>query len=163
MTHHLSARSLIVQRLSAINGGDFILASTDAGRAKQVESLANELKVDAALIIKRRLSGSETEIVGVNAHVDGRVVVIYDDMVRTGGSLIQAAQAYLDAGAREIYAACTHGIFPKGSWDRIQNSKLFKKVIATDSHPMANTLAKHGLEVLHTAPIFSNALRMAAS
>ena len=161
MTQHLSANQLIIERLKHINEGQFILASTDAGRAKQVEFLANKLGVDVALIIKRRLSGSQTEITSMNAHVDQQVVVIYDDMIRTGGSLIKAAKAYQQAGAREIYAVCTHGIFPNDAWQRMQDSGLFKQVIATDSHPKSSQLEEEGLEVIATAPIFAQFLQLA--
>ena len=157
-TQHLSTQSLWLSRLNSLNGGDFILASTDAGRAKQVERLANVLNVDAALLIKRRISSSETEVVGINAHVEGRVVVIYDDMIRTGSSLIKAAEAYKAAGARELHAACSHGVFPKGTWERIRDTQLFTTIISTDSHPRASELSDSGLEVLRTAPLFSKAL-----
>ena len=158
-TQHLTSHSLWIDRLKPLNNGNFVLASTDAGRAKQVEALANRLGVDAALIIKRRISGSKTEVVGVNAHVEDRVVVIYDDMVRTGGSLIKAAEAYLEAGAREVYAACSHGVFPPGSWERLQQAGVFTQVITTDSHPSTQALVDRGLEVLSVVPLFAEALQ----
>ena len=71
--------------IPTLTRGDFVLASTDAGRAKWVESLANALDVDAAFISKRRISGTETRIAAMNADVSGRTVVIYDDMIRSGG------------------------------------------------------------------------------
>ena len=159
MAHHLSARELWVDRLRQINGGDFVLASTDTGRAKHVEALANLLNVEVALIIKRRISGSQTEIVGLNAHVNDRVVVIYDDMVRTGGSLIQAARAYQEAGSREVYAACSHSVLPPGAWARLAAEPALTHIIATDSHPNANLFASEGLEVISVAPLFARALR----
>lgn len=158
-TQHLSTTSLWLDRLSQINQGDFVLASTDAGRAKYVERLASLLGVDVALIIKRRINGKNTEIVGINAYVDDRVVVIYDDMVRTGGSLIKAAKAYKAAGALQIYAVCSHGVFPKAAWQTIKDSQLFTKVISTDSHPQTNLLRSKGLEVISTCSVFSEALR----
>lgn len=158
ITEHLSALPLIKRRLQEINGGDFVLGSTDAGRAKWVERLANDLGVEAALIIKRRVSGAETEVVAMNAQVEGRVVVIYDDMIRTGGSLLQAARAYLGGGAVGVWAACSHGVLPEGSWGRLSGSGLLKGVISTDSHPGARALEAQGLELLPSAPIFADAL-----
>ena len=70
------------------------MASTDAGRAKWVESLANDLGVGAAFILKRRLKGDHTEVSAINADVAGKTVVIYDDMIRSGGSIINAAKIY---------------------------------------------------------------------
>jgi len=66
------------------------LGSTDAGRAKWVESLANDLGVPAAFVFKRRRSAEETEVTAVSTRLAGEMVVIYDDMIRTGGSLINA-------------------------------------------------------------------------
>jgi ribose-phosphate pyrophosphokinase len=119
---------------------DFVLASTDAGRAKWVESLANEMGVDCAVITKRRISGSETALVGINADVKGKKVVIYDDMIRTGGSLIGAGKAYIDAGASKVYAVATHGVLPDESIYKLKSSGVFDKVFLTNTHPQANAL-----------------------
>jgi len=88
---HLHARSVVLQAIRDFGGEDFILGATDAGRAKWVESLANDLLVDAAFVFKRRLSDTQTEITALAAEVEDRPVVIYDDMIRPGGSLISAA------------------------------------------------------------------------
>ncbi|CAM2009196.1 ribose-phosphate diphosphokinase [Acanthopleuribacter pedis] len=117
-----------------------ILAGTDAGRAKWVEFLANQLHIPAAFVYKRRLSGTHTEIAGINADVEGKHVVIYDDMIRTGGSLIKAGQAYREAGAAKITAIATHGVFPGESYQRIRASGLFQELIITDTHPRVHQL-----------------------
>ena len=81
---HLQARSVVLQAIRDFGGEDFVLGATDAGRAKWVESLANDLQVDAGFVFKRRLSDRETEVTALAADVEGRPVVIYDDMIRTG-------------------------------------------------------------------------------
>lgn len=124
-----------VRRLG--DGGDYVLGCTDAGRAKWVESLASELGVEVAFVYKRRLAGNRTEVSGVSAHVRGRKVIIYDDMIRTGGSLMGAAAAYRDAGATSIAAVTTHGLFCGDALARLAASGLFTAVVATDSHPAA--------------------------
>ena len=120
-----------------LGGEDFVLGSTDSGRAKWVESLANDMGVQAAFIYKKRLSATETKVTAVNAHVEGKHVIIYDDMIRTGGSLIGAAQAYMDAGARKLSVITTHGIFPEQAVERLKSSGLITQVSCTDSHPNA--------------------------
>lgn len=141
-TVHLYAKPLILEAARKLGGTDFVLASADAGRAKWVESLAMDLGVDAAFVYKRRSSGSDTEIIGVNADVRGKKVVLYDDMIRTGGSLINAAKVYKEAGAKEIYVVATHGVFPNGSVKRLEDSKLIEKIIVTDTHPNAKEAAQ---------------------
>lgn len=121
----------------------YVLGSTDAGRAKWVESLAKELGCSPAFVYKNRTSSTETQITGVNANVKGKHVIIYDDMIRTGGSLIKAAEAYMKAGAKSISAVTTHGVFPTvdgvHSLQKLADSGLFKKVGFTDSYaPLKN-------------------------
>jgi len=154
-TEHLSARRLVARVAQEVAGDDFVVACTDAGRAKWVQRLANDLGLRASFIIKHRASGSDTEVVAVSAHVSDRKVVIYDDMIRTGGSLVGAAQAYRDAGATEIYAIVTHGVFPNGALERLEESGLFRFVICTDSHPRAVELESDFLHIESIAPLIS--------
>jgi ribose-phosphate pyrophosphokinase len=156
---HVYAKDLITDAARRLGGTDFVLACTDAGRAKWVESLANDLGVQAAFVYKRRVSGSETHVTGVSAQVAGKRVVIYDDMIRTGGSLINAAQAYRDAGAVAIDAIATHGLFPGDSLARIQATGLFGQVATTDSHPRAVALSSGYLQVASTAGLLAEHLR----
>ncbi|HEX4925414.1 MAG TPA: ribose-phosphate diphosphokinase [Bdellovibrionales bacterium] len=134
---HLYAKPVVLEAVKELGGKSLVLASTDAGRAKWVESLANEAGVDAAFIIKRRLSGSATQVRAVSADVKGRDVVIYDDMIRTGGSVLKAAEAYKAAGAREISLIATHGLFTDDALAKFKASGLIKRVVCTDSHPNA--------------------------
>ena len=123
-------------------GGDnFVMASTDAGRAKWVESLANELGVNAAFILKRRLKGDHTEVSAINADVAGKTVIIYDDMIRSGGSIINAAKTYKDAGAADIFVITTHGLFVNDGLEKLKNCGVIKKLICTDSHVNAGGLS----------------------
>jgi ribose-phosphate pyrophosphokinase len=155
---HVYGKSLVIAAANRLAGNDFVLASTDAGRAKWVESLAKDLQVDAAFVYKRRTSGSDTEVTGVSANVAGKHVVIYDDMIRTGGSLIAAAQVYKDNGALSIDAIATHGVFPAESLERIRKSGLFGQVVTTDSHPRAVALASDFLQVDSTAKLLTEHL-----
>jgi len=156
---HVYAKDLIIDAARRLGGDDFVLACTDAGRAKWVESLANDLGVQAAFVYKRRVSGSETHVTGVSAQVAGKRVIIYDDMIRTGGSLINAAQAYRDAGAVRIDALATHGLFPADSLARIQATGLFGQVACTDSHPRAVALAGDYLQVESIAALLTEHLK----
>jgi ribose-phosphate pyrophosphokinase len=156
---HVYGKPLVMAAARRLGGSDFVLACTDAGRAKWVESLANDLGVSAAFVYKRRLDGNRTEVTGVSAQVAGKAVIIYDDMIRTGGSLIGAAQAYRDAGATTIDAIATHGLFPGDSLAKIQRSALFRNVVVTDSHPRAHALKGEFLQVHRVADLLVEHLK----
>jgi ribose-phosphate pyrophosphokinase len=157
-TIHVYGKSLVTAAARRLGGDDFVLACTDAGRAKWVESLANDLHVEPAFVYKRRLTGSSTEVTGVSAQIAGRRVVIYDDMIRTGGSLLGAAAAYKDAGAVSIDAIATHGLFPGDSLTKIRESGLLGRIVVTDSHPRAVALADDFLHVDSTATLLTEHL-----
>jgi ribose-phosphate pyrophosphokinase len=157
-TYHLYAKPVIIELAKQFGGNDFIFASTDAGRAKWVESLANDMHVGAAFVYKRRTSGSETQVTGVNADVKNKTVVIYDDMIRTGGSLLQAAKAYKEAGAEKIYVIATHGLFPANSLEKIQHSGLIEQMAVTDTHPNSENLASNFLIVKSINELIKSAL-----
>jgi ribose-phosphate pyrophosphokinase len=148
---HVYAKDPIKQAIRQFAEKDFVLASTDAGRAKWVQSLAIDLDVPASFVLKQRTADDATELMAVSAHVEGQNVVIYDDMIRTGGSLITAAKAYKDAGAKSIMAVATHGILPGDSLAKLQKSGLFSKVVCTNSHPSAVGLAGDFLHVVSVA------------
>lgn len=159
-TRHLYAKPVVLKAARELGGQDFVLACTDSGRAKWVESLANDLGVSAAFILKRRLDGERVEIAEVQAEVEGKRVVIYDDMIRTGGSLLQAAKAYRDAGAADVSAITTHGVLPNGALQKLRESGLLTRVIATDTHPRAVELADgEFLELASIADLLLGCLR----
>jgi ribose-phosphate pyrophosphokinase len=144
---HVYCKPIVVKAARELADDGFVMACTDAGRAKWVESLANEMGVNAAFVFKRRISGEETEVTSISADVAGKDVVIYDDMVRTGGSLINAAKAYKAAGAKKIYTITTHGLFNNDALNRIQSSGVIEKVVSTDTHPNSIALKSDFLQV----------------
>lgn len=154
---HVYAKPVIVAAARRLRGDDFVLACTDAGRAKWVESLANSLHVPASFVFKRRLDGAKTEVTTVSAQVSGRHVIVYDDMIRTGSSLMNAAKAYRAAGAVSVAAITTHGVFPGNALEKLRDSKLFETIVCTDTHPRALELKSDFLQVESVAHLFFNA------
>jgi len=169
---HLQGRPLILDIIRSVAAGgggdagggggkakdappDFVLASTDAGRAKLVESLANDLRVNASFVFKRRLDSGGTEVTAVSAGVAGKHVIIYDDMIRTGGSLVGAAAAYKAAGAARVSVVATHGVFAPGALEKLRASGIIDGVAVTDSHPRAREQACDFLKVRSVAPLLA--------
>lgn len=156
---HVYAAPVIHDLARELGGASFIVGSTDAGRAKWVESLANDLGVPAAFVYKRRRGPEETEVTAVSTRLEGETVVIYDDMIRTGGSLLNAARAYKESGAGKLVAIATHGVFPGDAFEKVQSSGLFDAIACTNSHPHAVELQKRGLIVRSVAELFCRFLR----
>jgi ribose-phosphate pyrophosphokinase len=135
---HVYCKQLIMQAAMQLGGDDFVMAATDAGRAKWVESLAQEMNVSAAFVYKNRQSGTATSTTGINAQVTDKTVIIYDDMIRTGGSLMQAAALYKSKGAKQIFVITTHGLFCNNALEKIADQGIIQKIICTDSHVNTN-------------------------
>lgn len=131
---HVYCKDIVIEAATQYGGDNFVMASTDAGRAKWVESLANDMGVNAAFILKRRLKGDQTEVSAINADVAGKTVIIYDDMIRSGGSIVNAALTYKNAGAGDIYVITTHGLFVNDGIGKLKACGAIKKLICTDTH-----------------------------
>jgi len=163
VTHHLYGAPLITASIRRLMGDrPFVLGATDAGRAKWVQSLAQTLGVEPAFVYKRRdpESGS-LGITGINADVRGKEVVIYDDMIRTGSSLLQAGRAYLSAGASAVHAIASHLVLPPGSLEKLRAAGVFGSILGTDSHPGSQQLAGVEGAVAPVAELMVRALERA--
>jgi ribose-phosphate pyrophosphokinase len=143
ITQHVYGAPVITAAIRRHMGDrPFVLGATDAGRAKWVQSLALILGIEPAFVYKRRDHGSDSlGITGINADVRGHEVVVYDDMIRTGSSLLQAGRAYLAAGATAVHAIASHLVLPAGTLDKIQSAGVFRSILGTDSHPGSQQLA----------------------
>ncbi|MFO0643392.1 MAG: ribose-phosphate diphosphokinase [Polyangiaceae bacterium] len=158
VTHHLYGAPIVTELVRrAMGTTPFVLGATDAGRAKWVQSLARTLDVEPAFVYKTRDSSSGAlAVTGINADVRGKDVVVYDDMIRTGSSLIQAGRAYLQAGAARVHAVASHLVLPGESLEKLRASGVFASIRGTDSHPGSQKLPKE--DVWSVAELMSSAL-----
>ncbi|MBX3474250.1 MAG: ribose-phosphate pyrophosphokinase [Planctomycetes bacterium] len=111
------------------------IVAPDVGRSKVARGYSKRLHAGLAIVDKRRVSGEETEVMDMIGKVDGQTCVIIDDMIATGGSIVDAAKACKKFGANEIYVACTHPVFCGPAVDRIKNAPI-KECVVTDTIPM---------------------------
>jgi ribose-phosphate pyrophosphokinase len=158
VTHHLYGAPIVTKAIQDMMADrPYVLGATDAGRAKWVESLARALLVEPAFVYKARdgKTGS-LSVTGVNADVRGKEVVVYDDMIRTGSSLIQAGRAYLEAGATKVHAVASHLVLPGESLQKIRDAGVFTHVRGTDSHP--GSQKANAEDVFSVAPLLVAAL-----
>jgi ribose-phosphate pyrophosphokinase len=156
---HLVAMPVLVDYLIRRLDEHPVVVSPDAGRVKVGERYANALQADLAIVHKRRVGGAKNiaeakEVVGA---VEGRTCVLIDDMVDTGGSLVAAAEALTERGAREVYAAATHALLSGQAVDRLKNS-VISKVVVTDTLPLPPEKQIDKIEVVSVAGIIADAI-----
>ena len=104
------------------------------------------------------VSGEETEVRALSADVRDCDVVIYDDMIRTGSSLLHAAEAYRNAGAVRVFVVATHGLFPGDALARLRGSGVIERIVCTDTHPRALEHRSDFLEVRSIAGLVAEFL-----
>ena len=154
---HLTSWSVIKNIISDL-GQNSVLASTDMGRAKWIEKMGNELHMDTAYIMKKRISGSQTDIIALNAEVKGRDVIIFDDMIRSGSSIIKASEAYKNSGAKDIHVICVHGIFVNDAIKRFKDSGIIKSISCTNTHYKTTLINDDFVKVYDISHIIINGL-----
>ncbi len=134
------------------------IVSPDVGGVVRARSLAKRLEADLAIIDKRREKANESEVMNIIGDVKGRDCILIDDIVDTAGTLCNAADALLDAGAKTVAAYCTHGVFSGKALERIKASQLVN-VTCTDSiaaTPEVKALDK--IRHLSAAPLLAEAI-----
>lgn len=142
LSRHVYGAPMITAKIADRMGNTpFVLGACDAGRAKWVQSLARDMHVEPAFVYKQRdATSGGTSVTGINADVRGKEVVVYDDMIRTGSSLIQAGRAYLAAGATKVHAIASHLVLPGDSIEKLRASGVFTSIMGTNSHPGSQKL-----------------------
>jgi ribose-phosphate pyrophosphokinase len=155
---HLTAMPVLVDYMAGL-GEDLVIVSPDAGRVKVAERYANQLHADLAIVHKRRVKGlkNTVEARDVVGEVDGRICVLIDDMIDTGGTIVAAAEQLKARGATEIYAACTHGVFSGPAIQRL-NDSCISKVVMTNTLPLPPEKQSNKIEVLSVAGIIADAI-----
>ncbi|MBU6152938.1 MAG: ribose-phosphate pyrophosphokinase [Bdellovibrionales bacterium] len=124
-----------IPEIKATGGKEIVIVSPDAGGVERARALAKRLDAGVAIIDKRRTGPNVAKAMNVVGDVKDKVAIILDDMIDTAGTLTEAANAVLSHGAREVYAAASHGVLSGPAIERIRNSRI-KKVIVTDTIPL---------------------------
>jgi len=159
---HMTAMPILTQFVKDELGddpGDLVIIAPDAGRVKLTRKFAQNVGVDYALLEKDRPAQQVAEIGYVigQEKVEGRRAVIVDDIIDTGGTLAAGAQTVLDAGASQVYAVATHGIFSGNAFETLANSPL-SGIVVTDTVPLRDE-APDTIRVLTIADILTDTVR----
>jgi len=156
---HMTAMPILTQYVSDQLGQeeDIVIVAPDAGRVKLTRKFAQKVAKPYALLEKERPAQEVAEIGYVIGDVKGKVAVIVDDIIDTGGTLAAAAQTVLDEGAREVHAVATHGIFSGDAFGTLTSSPL-SSIVVTDTVPIGSD-APDLIHVLTSADILTDSVR----
>ena len=133
-----------------------IVASPDVGGVARARSLAKQLNLDLAIIDKRREKANESEVMNVIGDVNGKDVILIDDMVDTAGTLIKAAAAFKERGATSVTAFCTHPVLSGPAYERIATGAI-DELVVTDTIPLKEQ--NEHIKVISVAPLFAEVIR----
>jgi ribose-phosphate pyrophosphokinase len=156
---HLLAMPLLTRHVKKNYGKrELAVVSPDAGRIKVAESWANQLRAPLAFIHKTRdpRKPNESKANRVVGEVEGRTCVLVDDLIDTGGTIVQAAEALMAAGAEDVVIAATHAVFSDPAVDRLKNSPACE-VVVTNTLPIDDSKRFDKLTVLSIAPLLAQA------
>lgn len=154
---HLYAAPILIKYIKDMNLKNIVVVSPDVGGVKMARAYAKMLGADLAVVDKRRISGEETEVMNIMGEVEGKSVMIVDDLVATASSLVEAVDAVRDKGANKVYAGITHPVLSGKAMGRIEASVL-EKLIVTDTIPIGNK-KNDKITVLTVSDILGEAIK----
>jgi len=143
-------------KTQGLDGHNVVIVSPDAGGVARAENFAKRLRSTLAIVFKRRPEPDVSEVTDIVGDVKGKVAVVVDDMISTGGTLAKAAEALLARGATKVYCCATHGIFA-GDAVRVLSESLIERVVVTNTIPMLDYGPK--IKVLSIAQILADAIK----
>ena len=154
---HLYAAPVLIDYFAQKELPDLVVMAPDVGGVKMARAYAKRLGAELGLVDKRRPKPDSVEIMNIIGDVKGKHCILFDDVVTTARTLCQAAEAIRNAGAVDIYAGVTHGVFGPGSLDRVLASPI-KELMITDSVNHGEALPPSVVE-LSIAPLLGEAVR----
>ena len=155
---HLFAMNVLIDYIKKLDLPDLIVISPDAGGVERARAYAKRLNTSLAIIDKRRDIPNEAKAMNIIGDVKGKVAFIVDDMIDTAGTLMEATDALLGAGAKEVHACCSHAVLSGPAGERISNSPL-KSVVTTDSIPLGEGLSQNPkVKVLSISALLGEAI-----
>jgi ribose-phosphate pyrophosphokinase len=150
----------IKERLDVSN---VMVVSPDVGGVVRARAFAKRIDAQLAIVDKRRERAGESEVMNIIGEVQGRTCILVDDIVDSGGTLCNAAEALLERGAREVYAYITHGVLSGGAVARIASSKLKELVITDSILPTEAVRVARNIRAISIAPLMGEAIGRTAT
>ncbi len=155
---HLYSAPILVDYFQKRAIEDLVVLSPDIGGVKFARAYAKRLHIPLAIADKRRPKPNEAEVMNIIGSVKNKNILIIDDIVDTGGTMLQAAEAAFQDGAKGAYAGCTHPILSGSAIDRLKNSS-FAEIVVTDTVALAKNKMIEKIKVISVANLFGNAIQ----
>jgi ribose-phosphate pyrophosphokinase len=155
---NLFAAPVLLEYIKGKKFKKLTVVSPDVGGIKMGRAIAKRLGANLAIADKRRAAADSSEIMNIIGEVAGSDIVIIDDIISTGGTITQAAEALKQAGAGKIIAAATHPVFAGSALAKLEDSPI-EEVVVTNSIPFADTGACKKIKVLDISPLLGEAIR----
>ena len=153
---HLYSSSLFIPDIEQLKLLDLTIASPDMGGSKRATRYGNQLGAEVVICYKQRKQANQIDKMTVIGDVSNRHVILVDDMVDTGGTLVKAAEMLIDQGAKTVRAYCTHGVLSGEALEKIENSKL-EELVITNTIPQLKQSSK--IRVLDVAGLFASVMQ----
>ncbi len=133
------------------------VVSPDVGRAKAAKKLSDMLEADLAIMHKGRPGHNKAEITALIGDVEGKICIINDDMIDTGGTIVAAADTLKQKGAEAVYICCTHPVFSGPAYERLENAPV-EEIVVCDTIPVPEERQTGKIRVVSVAPLFARAI-----
>ncbi|MDD4909590.1 MAG: ribose-phosphate pyrophosphokinase [Candidatus Omnitrophica bacterium] len=156
---HLFAVGVLIEEFKAMGLENVVVVSPDVGSIKMSRAYAKRLNSRLAIIDKRRIDPEDTEAMHIMGEVKGSDAIIVDDLIATGSSLLEAVTKLKEEGARDVYAAVTHGVLSGPAIEKIDKCQALKQLMITDSIPLENHKRHSKIKVLSVAPLLGEAIK----
>ena len=158
---HMLGSSVLIPYFAkkfGIGNPDVVMVAPDLGSVGRARKFTEKLDLPVAIIDKRRPQANVSEVMNIIGNVEGKTVILADDMIDTAGTLCNAARALVEiGGAKEVYACATHGVLSGPAYERIQNSVL-KELVIHNTIPLPENMPCDKIKQLDVAPIFARAI-----
>lgn len=155
---HLYAVGVFVEYFERKKVENLVVVSPDVGGIKTARAYSKRLGAGLAIVDKRRIDDKQAEVMNILGEVEGKNVVIVDDIVATAGSLVEAASAVKKGGAKDVYATVTHPALCGPAIERLAGSPI-KELIVTDTIPVEESKLIDKIRVLTVAPLLASAIK----
>ena len=162
-TDNLYASPLMVRDIKERSLQNVMVVSPDVGGVARARGLAKRINAPLAIVDKRRERAGESEVMNVIGEVAGHTCILIDDIVDSGGTLVNAADALLKQGAKDVYAYISHGVLSGGAVERIGKSRLKELVITDSIQPTEAVQAIKNIRILPIGHLIGEAIERTAS